>query len=269
MDKIYKGYEWLSGTTDDFNNYLKDIDYSNWYCNQYLIFEDITTGKFTEMRYDGAKFVSLSLPPSSYIKGKNSLQRCALDMMYNNNITACAILGTYGSGKTYLALQMGLFWTVEKTKFDKIIGVREAFGEGKQVGFLPGDLSDKTENFFAPLSDQIPGGQYAIDSMINRGTLETIIPFYAKGRSFKNSIICIDEAEDLTESQIKLLGTRAGENTRIFFSGDYKQSLVDKTIENPLVKMCNELKGNPMFACIYLEEDVRSETSKMFAMLFE
>lgn len=60
-----------------------------------------------------------------------------------------------------------------------------------------------------------------------------------------------------------------GKDSRIFLAGDYKQSLLTKQSNNPLIKMCNELKGNNKFACIYLGEDVRSETSKMFADLFE
>ena len=66
-----------------------------------------------------------------------------------------------------------------------------------------------------------------------------------------------------------MIGTRVGKDSQIYFSGDYKQSINNTTQSNPLVKMCNNLKGNPLFACIFLEEDVRSETSKMFANLFE
>lgn len=268
MSNVYKGYKLLSGTETDFNEYMSSFNADDWCMNEYLIFENTQTGKSTEMRFNGETFVSLKLPPSSYIKAKNALQRCALDMMFNKDITVCAVLGTYGSGKTFIALNMALYWVKDKCQYDRIIGIREAFGEGKQVGFLPGSLSDKTENFFAPLSDQLAGGQYALDGLISQGKLETVIPFYAKGRSFNDVIMCVDEAEDLSESQIKLLGTRIGQNGRIFFSGDYGQSLINKTESNPLVRMCNELRGNPLFACIYLEEDVRSETSRMFANLF-
>ena len=89
-----------------------------------------------------------------------------------------------------------------------------------------------------------------------------------KGTTYNQTIIVCDEAEDLSESQIRLIGTRLGENSRIFLSGDFKQSLFNKTVNNPLVRMCNEFKGNKRFACICLDEDVRSETSKMFAELF-
>jgi PhoH-like ATPase len=89
-----------------------------------------------------------------------------------------------------------------------------------------------------------------------------------KGLTYNDSIIVVDEAEDLSEEQIRLVGTRVGENSRIFFNGDFKQAVYKTTEENPLVKMCNALKNSPLAACIYLEEDVRSETSKLFANLF-
>lgn len=101
------------------------------------------------------------------------------------------------------------------------------------------------------------------------GILEVNVPYYMKGTTYNNTVIICDEAEDLSESQIRLIGTRLGENSKIYFAGDYKQSIVNKSQNNPLVKMCNEFKGKHNFACIYLGEDVRSETSKMFAELFE
>lgn len=99
--------------------------------------------------------------------------------------------------------------------------------------------------------------------------LETAIPYYLKGQTFPSTYILVDEAEDLSEKQIRLVGTRTGENSKIVFDGDYKQAIGNNGKTNPLVRMCNELKGNDKFACIYLDEDVRSTTSKLFAKLFE
>ena len=89
-----------------------------------------------------------------------------------------------------------------------------------------------------------------------------------KGTTYPHCILIVDESEDLSEKQLRLIGTRVGENGRIFFNGDFRQSLLDDSFTNPLLKMCNKLKGNKLFACITLEEDVRSETSKLFADLF-
>lgn len=264
----YKGYILISGNTDYINDYMNNIDYSKWFINEYLIIEDTDTNKFTEMRFNGENFVPLKLPPSTYIKAKNSLQRCALDLMLNKDITISAILGGYGSGKTFLATQMGLYNVVEKGNHAKILGIRECSGEGKNIGYLKGTFEDKTGRFFKPIEQQLKGGEYELNSLISRGVLETNIPFYLKGTTYNDTIMIVDEAEDLTESQIRLIGTRLGDNSKIYFSGDYNQSLLNKTLNNPLMKMCNNLKGNSMFGCIVLDEDVRSETSKIFANLF-
>ena len=268
-EEEYKGYKEFRGTSEEINKYMDNLDYKSWYINEYLILHNLDDGKTTEMRYDGHQFVALKLPPSSYIKAKNSLQRCALDLLMNKDITAIGILGGYGSGKTMLSMLMGLYHVTEKGNQDKVVGIREAKGEGAEIGFLPGRFEAKTGNFFKPLEQQLKGGTFEFESLMQRGVLETQIPYYLKGTTYNDSFIVVDEAEDLSESQLKLIGTRVGQNSRIVFAGDYKQSLICKNLNNPLVKMCYELRGNPAFGCIVLDEDVRSETSKMFAELFQ
>lgn len=266
---IYKGYKEITGNTQYINQYMENIDLSQWYINEYLIIRNIDDGSEKEMRFDGEKFVALKLPLSRYIKAKNSLQRCALDILNNPDITIAAILGGYGSGKTFVSMQMALYNIQEKGRASKILGVREFAGEGKEIGALPGDMEDKVGRFFDPLTQSLNGGEFELQSLKMNGVLDTNIPFFMKGTTYNETIIICDEAEDLTESQIRLIGTRLGTDSRIYLAGDYKQSLLSKTNHNPLIKMCNEFKGNKKFGCIYLGEDVRSETSKMFAELFD
>lgn len=267
-NEIYKGYQVIHGNTEKINSIMADMDYSKWYTNEYLIIENTDDGASKEMRFDGTSFVPLKLPSSRFIKGKNSLQRCALDIMNNQDITIAAILGGYGSGKTFLSMQMALYNVQEKGRASRILGVREVVGEGKEIGYLPGDVEDKVGRFFEPLIQSLNGGEFELQGLKMSGVLDTNVPFFMKGTTYNNTIILCDEAEDLSESQIRLIGTRLGQDSKIYLAGDYKQSLLTKTVNNPLVKMCNEFKGNEKFACIYLGEDVRSETSKMFADLF-
>ena len=267
-ENIYTGYKTIRGNSKTINEFMTSIDLSEWYVNEYLIIENTDDNTSKEMRFDGEKFVTLKLPPSKFIKAKNSLQRCALDILMNPDITVAAILGGYGSGKTFLSMRMALYHVDEKGNQSKILGIREPRGEGKEVGFLPGTLDDKTDNFFLPLVQQLDGGEFELESLKQRGVLESNIPYYLKGTTYNDTIIVIDEAEDLDEKQIRLVGTRLGENSKIFLAGDYKQSVINTSDNNALIKMCNEFKGNSKFGCIYLGEDVRSTTSKMFADLF-
>lgn len=266
-DPIYKGYREIKGTTEEINKTMAEMD--DLVPNEYVIIENTDDGSTKEMRFDGTKFVGLKLPPSRFIKGKNSLQRCALDLLMNPDIPIVAVTGGYGSGKTFECMIMALYHVKEKGNQSRIVGVRSPKGEDEDVGFLPGNFDEKTGEFFRPLADCLPGGEFEYDSLKQQGVLETEIPRFMKGMTYNDAIILVDEAEDISESTLRLIGTRVGQNSRIFFAGDYKQSLVNKTIDNPLIKMCNEFKGNPKFGCIYLDEDVRSTTSKMFAYLFE
>lgn len=267
--EIYKGYQTIHGDTDTINSIIENMDYSKWHINEYLIIENTDDDSSKELRFDGTNFVALKLPSSRFIKGKNSLQRCALDILNNPDISIATILGGYGSGKTFLSMQMALYNVQEKGRVAKILGVREVSGEGKEIGYLPCDMEDKVGKFFEPLTQSLNGGEFELQSLKMSGVLDTNVPFFMKGTTYNDTIILCDEAEDLSESQIRLIGTRLGQNSKIYFAGDYKQSLLTKTVNNPLIKMCNEFKGNEKFGCIYLGEDVRSETSKMFAELFE
>lgn len=268
-ENIYKGYREISGNTDNINDYMYNMDLSDWNINEYLIIHNTDDNSTKEMRFDGEKFVGLKLPPSRFIKGKNAIQRCALDILNNPDITIAAILGGYGSGKSFLSLRMALYNVNEKGCQSKILGIREPVGEGKEIGFLPGTIDDKTSSFFTPLIQQLDGGEFEFENLKMRGVLDSNIPYYMKGTTYNNTIIVADEAEDLTDKQIRLIGTRLGENSKIYLAGDYKQSNINTSENNALIKMCNEFKGNEKFGCIYLGEDVRSSTSKMFANLFQ
>ena len=263
---IYKGYKEITGTSDEINSYMINFNPDDWTLNEYLIINNEDDGTTKEMRFDGSEFVALRLPPSRYIKGKNALQRCALDAMMNFNIVA--VLGFYGSGKSFLCTKMGLYFVTEKGSCSKMVCIRETRGEGEQQGYLPGTLEEKISPFNFPIVQQLDGGEWEMEKLKSNGQLEFQVPYYMKGTTYNETCMVVDEAEDLKEAQIRLIGTRVGENSKLFISGDYKQSVINKTQDNALIKMCNELKGDPDFACICLEEDVRSSISKKFAYLF-
>ena len=265
-EEIYKGYRVICGNTEYINEEMSNTE--DWITNEYLIIENTDDDSVKEMRFDGEKFVGLKLPPSKFIKAKNSLQRCALDLLMNPNITIAAVLGTFGSGKTHLSMQMALYNVLEKGNQSKILGVRSPQGEGKEIGYLPGDIQDKVGSFFEPLTQQLNGGEFELESLKQRGILDVNIPFFMKGTTYNDTVILVDEAEDLDDKQLRLVGTRVGENSKIYFCGDYRQSVINADTNNSLIKMCNEFKGNPSFGCVCLGEDVRSETSKLFADLF-
>ena len=271
-DEVYKGYRELSGDTAFINDLFCDIQEGNtkynFVTNEYLILTNTDLNNVSEYRFDGKHFLDLKLPPSKVIKGLNSHQRCALDLLNNKDIGIKALLGNYGSGKTYLAMMMALYQVQDKGNYGKILAIREPVGEGVEIGFLKGTFEDKTECFFRPLAQCLKGGEMELQNLINFGVLENNIPRNLKGTTFHDTWMIVDEAEDLSEKQIKMIGTRLGKNSVISFCGDYNQAIKNANSSNPLVRMCKELKGDVDFGCMVLPEDVRSELSKKFADLF-
>lgn len=266
-ETIYKGYVEITGTSEQINEYLSNYQMEDLYINEYLIINNTDDGSTKEMRFDGQGFVPLKLPPSKYIKGKNALQRCALDALMNFGVVT--ILGTFGSGKSFLCTKMGLYHVLEKGTCAKMVCVRETRGEGEQQGYLPGSLEEKIAPFNFPIAQQLDGGEWEMEKLKSSGQLEFQVPYFMKGTTYNETVMVVDEAEDLKEAQIRLIGTRIGQSAKIYFSGDFRQSVINKTTDNALIRMCNELKGDPDFACVCLEEDVRSSISKKFAYMFE
>jgi PhoH-like ATPase len=232
-----------------------------------LVIENTDDNSVKEMRWNGKEFVGLRLPPSKFIKARNSLQRCALDMLNNPEITICVLMGCPGSGKTKLCVSMAVYSVKEKGWQSQICFVREPWGEGKTEGYLKGTFEEKNAIWELPIIQQFDGNEFEVDRLKQQGMIEFNIPTYMKGTTY-HGIILVDEAEDLSEKQLRLIGTRCGDEGRLFFDGDIKQSLIDHSNNNPLMKMCNYFKGNEMFACIMLDEDVRSKTSQLFANMY-
>lgn len=272
-DRIYKGYKRFKGDSEYTNKIFQEIESPEnphgFVVNEYAIIHNTDTGKTSEHRFDGKKLVRLKLPSSNIIKGLNAEQRCALDLLENKDIGISAILGTYGSGKTKLSVAMALYHVREKQNQSKILVVRSPEAQGKEIGYLKGDFDQKTSHFFKPIEQNLKGGEFEMQSLVQTGTLEKTIPQYMKGTTYDDTYIVVDEAEDLCKDQIKMVGTRLGKGSVITFCGDYKQAIRLANTDNPLVKMCLELKGDPNFGCIVLPEDVRSELSRIFADLFE
>lgn len=268
--EIYKGYKRVIGDSNHINKFFEMFNPKDWYVNEYLITYNTDSEEWKEARWDGEKFVPLILPDGKgCIKGKNSEQRCAIDALNNDDIDIVAVLGGYGSGKTYLCTQMALYNIKHKGTTSKIIGVRSPESESKEVGYLKGTLEDKTELFFKPLEDSLEGGDQEFERLKREGYLQMEIPYYMKGRTFTDSIMVCDEAEDFSESDIKLIGTRAGDRTKIFWCGDYKQAVMNKSTSNPLAIMCSKLRGKDSFACVCLEKDVRSNVSRLYSEVYD
>ena len=132
--------------------------------------------------------------------------------------------GPAGTGKTFLAVAVGLTLLLEK-KIERIILSRPAVEAGERLGFLPGDMKEKVDPYLRPLYDSLYDlfDFEKIQRMIEIGDIEIAPLAFMRGRTLKNSFAILDEAQNATDTQIKMFLTRIGENSKIIVNGDPSQ----------------------------------------------
>ena len=132
--------------------------------------------------------------------------------------------GPAGTGKTFLAVAVGLTMLLDK-KIERIILSRPAVEAGERLGFLPGDMKEKVDPYLRPLYDSLYDlfDFEKIQRMIEIGDIEIAPLAFMRGRTLKNSFAILDEAQNATDTQIKMFLTRIGENSKIVINGDPSQ----------------------------------------------
>ena len=152
-------------------------------------------------------------------------------------------LGPAGTGKSFLAVSVAVTLLMEK-KIDRVILSRPAVEAGEKLGFLPGDMKEKVDPYLRPLYDALYElfGADKIDKKIESGEIEIAPLAFMRGRTLKNCFAILDEAQNATETQIKMFLTRIGENSKLVVNGDPSQvDLINKR-ESGLIKSRNILQ---------------------------
>lgn len=288
-EQEYKGYRILEiDTNEDVDNELLARLYQHpnenildLHINEYLIIRDKDNPIFNEncdvsttyktidiMRWDGEIYTKLKYPAKRIITPLNDLQACALDLLGNKDVPIRVIAGNFGSGKTMMATVMGVNAVEEKGQYSKLVLVRNNDTQsGKDVGFLPGDMEDKTGLLFQTMYQHFPQEKYQAEKMKHEGKLECHVPYFMKGLSISGFMI-VDESEDLTLRDLRMIGSRIEKDSCINFCGDWKQTGGKYLSDNGMIQLIDQTKGNPLVGVVVLDEDVRSEASKVFADLF-
>ena len=152
------------------------------------------------------------------------------------------MIGPAGTGKTYVSVALGVKALKEK-KVKKIIITRPVVEAGENLGFLPGDLQDKIDPYLKPiydaLEDMIPIQK--MRKLIENKTIEIAPLAYMRGRTLKNAFILLDEAQNTTQSQLKMFLTRLGENSKMIVTGDISQIDLRKNQSSGLIDAQNKL----------------------------
>ena len=160
--------------------------------------------------------------PRRSIIPRSKKQSDYLKALQNENIVVS--LGPAGTGKSYLAVSVAVTLLMEK-KIDRVILSRPAVEAGERLGFLPGDMKEKVDPYLRPLYDSLYDLFHfeKIQRMIEIGDIEIAPLAFMRGRTLKNSFAILDEAQNATDTQIKMFLTRIGENSKIVVNGDPSQ----------------------------------------------
>ncbi len=207
------------------------------------------------------------------IKAKNAEQAFAVHALLNQDIKLVALQGVAGTGKTLLALASAL---EQHTLYQQIILARPIVPlSNKEIGFLPGDANDKIGPYMEPLWDNLKfiKSQFGENEKKHKTLVDmeqdgklVITPLaFIRGRSLSNILFIVDEAQNLTPHEVKTIITRAGENTKIIFTGDVRQIDTPYLDEHScgLAYLIDRLKNQPLFAQVKLEKGERSELANL------
>ena len=202
------------------------------------------------------------------IQPRNAEQIFALRALLDPSIKLVTIAGKAGTGKTLLALAAAL---ESAPQYQQILLARPIVPlSNRDLGFLPGDIQDKLDPYMQPLFDNLnvirhqfkSGDHYSsrIQEMLDEERLVITPLSYIRGRSLQKMFFIIDEAQNLTPHEVKTIITRAGEGTKIVFTGDMNQ--IDQpyldALSNGLSHLINRMTGQPLYAHVTLEKGERS-----------
>lgn len=181
------------------------------------------------------------------------------------------VTGSSGTGKTYIAATHAANLYLDR-KITKIVVTRPNVAVGKDLGYFPGTLQEKFAPWVAPVLDvltkQLTSG--VVESAIKSGNIEMAPLSTMRGRSFENTFVLVDEAQNLTVAEVKMLLTRIGENTTVVINGDIKQS--DLNESSGLSKILHMVKKYNMPIPVIefgIEDIVRSDICKQWLIHFD
>ena len=233
------------GKNENINIFCEAIKFlaNKYFLTKIIEKEDIilSVKKNIELEKSNVKsFKQLIKTPRKSVIARSEKQSDYIKALKENEIIMS--LGPAGTGKSFLAVSVGVSMLMEK-KIERVILSRPAVEAGEKLGFLPGDMKEKVDPYLRPLYDALYElfGAEKIDKKIESGEIEIAPLAFMRGRTLKNCFAILDEAQNATQTQIKMFLTRIGENSKLVVNGDPTQiDLINKS-HSGLVKSKNIL----------------------------
>lgn len=211
------------------------------------------------------------------IKPLNDEQECAMDMLMNDDIKLITMIGQAGTGKTLMALTVGLRKTFDEGVYRRILISRPIMPLGKDIGYLPGTKEEKMYHWMQPIYDNL---EYICESTSGSGNasdtkqwimesekIEMEAVTFIRGRSLSHTYIIIDEAQNLTPHEVKTIVSRAGKGTKVILTGDPTQidnPYLDRD-SNALTYVVSRFKKESIYGHIMFEKTERSQLAAIAA----
>ncbi len=252
-----------------------------YYENEYVMLRDERSTALGRVLVEEQRVVQLATQRHAVwgIKPRNREQHFAMDACLRDDIQLVCLIGKAGTGKTLIALAAGLHLCAEEDRFKRLLVSRPIFPLGRDIGYLPGTVESKLKPWMQPIHDNIEflfaqnpkakKSPRAVEDLVKSGTLEIEPLTYIRGRSIAQQYMVVDEAQNLTPHEIKTILTRAGDGTKIIFTGDPFQidnPYVD-SISNGLTYLVDRFRGEKIAASITLRKGERSNLAELAANL--
>ena len=265
IDKMYASPDGIDANLFDIKSKLEP--------NECFILKSVRNSVLARYNPFTNKFKKVEKGSNYGIQPRNAEQSFAFEVLNDPDVKLIGLTGKAGTGKTLLALASAL---KQANVYKQILLARPIVAlANKDLGFLPGDEKQKVAPYMQPLFDNLnvikgqfaPGGSDArkIDDLQKNGQLVIEALAFIRGRSLSETFCIIDEAQNLTPHEIKTIITRAGEGTKMVFTGDIQQ--IDSPYldaqSNGLAYMVDKMKGQELFAHINLIKGERSQLSEL------
>lgn len=207
------------------------------------------------------------------VRGRSAEQRVALANLLDPEIGIVSLGGPGGTGKSMLALAAGLEAVLEQRTHQKIVVFRPLFAVGGQeLGYLPGSEQDKMGPWAAAVFDALSAfaSKNVLDEIIARNIIEVLPLTHIRGRTFTDTIMIIDEAQNLERNVLLTALSRTGNNTRVFISSDVAQrDNLRVGRHDGIASVVEKLKGEELFAHIMLTRSERSRVAELVTRLLD
>ena len=207
------------------------------------------------------------------VKCKTENQKKLVNSIKENEITICS--GLPGSGKTFLSCAEALKLIKTRPKYKRIVLVKSITPlKNEEIGHLPGNLEEKMAPIMESFTDNIRKliGKTRMEKLIELGVIEIVPIAFARGRSIDNSIILIDEAQNISLDNIRTLMTRIGDNSKMVIMGDVKQKDIRNKKDSSLEIVLRRFDNVEGFGCVELRDQndvVRNPIIKIVEQVFD